>query len=142
MEFCTNHPELARLVGIFRSDSGGPGSLLAFACALHHTDHVQYYTAASTRDEGVKFPLTHGLIWDLVRWAKAHGAKSFDMGGVTAGNVASGDPLGGISDFKRFFSKTPVDAGEEWELEPRAASAKFAQFISTAAYRFSTRKRS
>jgi FemAB family len=132
--FCSRHPDLARVVGLFQAGSRNEESLLAYACALHHTDHVQYYASASVRDEKVKIPMAYGLIWDLIGWAKRHGAKWFDMGGVTPGKLGDDDdPLGGISDFKRFFSKTLVNVGDEWEWEPHPARAKLAHAIGDVA---------
>jgi peptidoglycan biosynthesis/recognition FemAB-like protein len=143
IEFCRRYPELCRLVGQFRSDTTGPNSLLAYAWGLHHGDNAQYHTAASVRDESINVPLAYSLIWDLICWAKKHGASWFDMGGVTPGRTGdTDDRLGGISDFKRYFSKTVVEVGEEWEWEPRRVQAKLARILVNVAGWFSRDRRS
>ena len=75
----------------------------------------------------------HPLFWDLIVWAKRIGASWFDLGGVTAGSVGSGDPVGGISDFKRLFSKQMIDVAEDWEFEPRPVPARLATLVSAGA---------
>jgi lipid II:glycine glycyltransferase (peptidoglycan interpeptide bridge formation enzyme) len=55
-------------------------------------------------------------MWDLIVWAKRTGARLFDFGGITRGTHSDEDPLGGISDFKRYFSRQIVPVREEWVL--------------------------
>lgn len=123
-------PNLSRLVGIFRRDSDAPESLVAYAWAGLHGDYAGYDAGASTRIPGSNVGLTYGLLWDLMCWAKARGARWFDMGGVTEGRVQSGDPLGGISDFKRHFSKETATVAEDWVLEPHRYSAALARALT------------
>lgn len=121
-------PHLSRLVGIFRNDCAGPESLLAFAWGCAHGDHVQYSHGASTRDLPFRIPLAYPLMWDLVTWAKRIGATWFDFGGVTDGTVGdAGDPLGGISAFKRFFSREVATVADEWVYEPPSMRARAAR---------------
>lgn len=111
-------PDQVRVVGLFRTDVAGPGALLAFAVGYLHGDHAEYATAASTRRTDLRLPMSYALAWDLMRWAKGQGARWFDFGGITAGRHRDdSDPLGGISDFKRYFSSTAMDIAEEWVLE-------------------------
>ncbi len=132
--FCTRHPDLARLVGLFQSGVSGPNALLAFALCFFHGDHAQYVTAASTRESSLKIPLAYGVAWDLLCWAKSEGATWFDFGGITDGTQGdSADLLGGISDFKRYFSKNVVEVGEEWVLEPRRVRAGLARGVGKGA---------
>lgn len=134
--FSADHPAQSRLVGLFRTDAEGPASLIAFAWGLCHGDHAHYDAGGSTRSPGVKVPMAYPLLWDLMRWAKAGGASSFDLGGVTFGT--QGDPddaLGGISDFKRYFSREVAEVGGEWTFEPRPALAKLARGIGMLAGR-------
>lgn len=133
IRFCTRYPETARIVGLFHEESSGPESLLAFAVGYAHGDHVEYATAASTRMTSLKMPLAYGLAWDLVCWGKRVGAKWFDFGGVTRGSAESGDPRGGVSDFKRYFSREVIRVGEEWVLVPHPLRAALARTTSTAA---------
>jgi hypothetical protein len=121
-------PHLSRLVGIFLNEQEGPESLLAFAWGCAHGDHVQYSHGASTRNVPFSMPLAYPLIWDLVTWGKRIGATWFDFGGVTDGDAGDGqDPLGGISAFKRYFSREMVTVGDEWVYEPRSVRARAAR---------------
>jgi lipid II:glycine glycyltransferase (peptidoglycan interpeptide bridge formation enzyme) len=133
IRFSARHPELSRIVGLFRTDRGGPPSLLAFTHGLHHGDSAEYCTAASTRDPDVRVPQTYVLAWDLFRWAKQHGAKVFDFGGITPVSNDGSDPLQGISAFKRFFSKTEVTVGDEWIFEPSPLKASLARVVTSVA---------
>ena len=125
-------PGASRLVGVYRTDVVGPASLLAFAWGCAHGSHVHYSRAASTRDTDLRMPLMYPIVWDLIRWAKRGGARHFDFGGITVGSHQSADPLGGISDFKRYFSGSLVQVGAEWSLEPRVLQARAARLVSTA----------
>ncbi len=134
IEFADSHPKLVRVVGLFHTEVPGPESLLSFACGFLHGDHAEYSYAASTRRTPLKMPLGYAPAWDLIRWAKASGAEWFDFGGVTAGSHEDQhDPLGGISDFKRFFGRTVESVGDEWVLEPRPVPAAIARTVSRAA---------
>ncbi|MGH9941911.1 MAG: GNAT family N-acetyltransferase [Pyrinomonadaceae bacterium] len=135
INFSARHPERSRLVGLFRTDATGPESLLAFAHCYHHGDHAEYSTAASSRSTDVKVPQTYVLAWDLIRWAKRHGAVHFDFGGVTplADDDSGSDPLQGISAFKRFFSKTEAVVADEWMLEPSRLKADLARVFTSVA---------
>lgn len=126
-------PSVSRLVGLFRTDTACPESLLAFAWSRGHGDHADYFVAASSRPPDVKAPLGYALVWDLIRWAKRNGATWFDFGGITLGHFGGSDPLGGISDFKRYFSKEIATVGEEWVLEPRPLQARLASTLGAAA---------
>lgn len=123
-------PELARLVGAFSAEPENPESLLAFAWGRSHGDHADYSHGGSTRVPGVRVPLAYPLIWDLVRWAHGLGVPWFDLGGVTRGSAEEeGDPLGGISDFKRFFSDRVVTIAEEWVYEPPTVRSRLARKV-------------
>ena len=126
------HPAISRLVGLFRTDVTGPEALLAFAWGCGHGDHAHYSRAASTRHTDLRMPLMYPVVWDLICWARANGARHFDFGGVTPGNQHGADPLGGISDFKRYFSRHLEAVGAEWSLEPRPMQAHAARFVSSA----------
>jgi hypothetical protein len=128
-------PNASRLVGMFHSEATGPDALVAYAWALRHGDYCVYDIAASSREPAIrKYSLAHALVWELIRWSHAGGARWFDFGGVSAGTRGDGDPLGGISEFKRTFCKeAPEDVREEWQLEPRRLRAWAARSVSSAA---------
>ncbi len=134
VDFSRRHPTVARLVGLFRTDADGPDALLAFRLAYLHGDHAQDAAAASSRGKVLKVPMAYALVWDILRWAKQEGALWFDFGGVTPGTHGDdADPLGGISDFKRYFGGQTVRVGEDWVLEPRPLRAALAGTISAGA---------
>jgi hypothetical protein len=123
-------PELSRLVGLFRTDRDDPQALVAFAWGLNHGGYVDNPASGMTRVPGSRTPFTYALIWDLIRWAKGTGARWFDFGGVTMGHLRQGDPLGGISDFKRGFSDAVVAVAEEWTLEPNPVRGRLAAVLN------------
>jgi hypothetical protein len=129
-ELCRREPGASRLVGIFRADVAGPERLLAFAWGCGHGDHVHYSRAGSTRATDLKMPLMYPVVWDLMRWARSEGARWFDFGGITMGSHESADPLGGISDFKRYFTGQVAHVGAEWSFEPRRLQARAAHVVS------------
>jgi hypothetical protein len=131
--FGNAHPELSHILGTFRPSGQGVETLVAFVWGLNHGDHVEHRTAASTRIADSRTSLTHPLEWELIRWAKRLGVRWFDLGGVTAGHARSGDPVGGISDFKRSFCTNEVTVVEEWALEPSRLRARVAHSVSRAA---------
>lgn len=129
---CDREPRASRLVGLYRTDVAGPAGLLAFARACGHGDHAHYASSGSTRAVEGNIPLIYPLLWDLILWAKRSGARFFDFGGVTAGNQESDDRLGGISDFKRRFTKQLAHVGAEWSFEPRPMHAHAARMVQSA----------
>ena len=130
VELSRRDPTASRLVGLFRTDVEGPESLLAFAWGCGHGDHVHYSRAGSTRATDLKMPLMYAVVWDLMRWARASGARWFDFGGITMGTNDGDDPLGGISDFKRYFTGRVAQVGGEWTFEPHAVQAHAARMVS------------
>jgi lipid II:glycine glycyltransferase (peptidoglycan interpeptide bridge formation enzyme) len=113
-------PDAARLVGLFRTDREGPEALLGFAWGCWNGESACYFAGGSSRPPDLhRVQIGYPLVWDLIQWAKRSGATWFDFGGVTAGTAASGDPMGGISDFKRSFSNQAADVAEDWVFEPR-----------------------
>lgn len=135
IEMSRDHPDRSRLVGLFDVEADGPGSLLAFAWGCFHGDHGQYYFAASTRDTGKNISVGYVPLWELIRWSRRQGGRWFDLGGITGGSVDGSDPLGGISDFKRYFSRDVREVGVELELEPSPWRARVARAIGSVARR-------
>jgi hypothetical protein len=124
------HPQLSRIVGLFHTERSGADSLLAFAWGCHGGDHAFYAEAASTRDTGgLRVALAYGVMWDLIVWAKRSGARWFDLGGITHGTHHGDDPLGGISDFKRYFSRRVVKVRDEWILMDHSWRASLAEAV-------------
>jgi len=125
-------PDLSRIVVLEKTADGGREAVIAFAWACLHGDVAEYKESASSRSER-RIPTTYPLLWDLILWAKRSGAKWFDLGGVTGGGHDGDDPLAGISDFKRRFTKHEVDVGEQWELYPHPRRAALAAGVTRVA---------
>jgi hypothetical protein len=108
-----------RIEGLFADGSDAPSGLVAFSVAYLHGDVAEYAHAGSDRtSDGV--PLLYAPTWNLMRWARAAGARDWDFGGVPRGdNLRS---LSGIKTFKRYFSRDVRPVGEEWELILRRPS--------------------
>lgn len=117
MRVSTTIPERSRLVGMFRTDLTGPEALLAFSWGMHHGDHAVYDAGASTRATGGRTAVAYPLLWDLITWAGRGRAKWFDFGGVSRQEAGAPDPLAGISDFKRSFSRQVEEVGDEYILD-------------------------
>ena len=132
VEFSNRYPTLSRVVGTFRPDTTGPNSLVAFVWGCGHGDHATHTSAASTRAIDSNVPLSYAMSWDLICWAKRNGATWFDFGGITQGSLGDTDNLGGISDFKRFFSKQVTTVGDEWIFEPHPLRGTLARLVSAA----------
>jgi hypothetical protein len=80
------------------------GVLLAAVWLLTDSQTVYYWDAASnqaSRDTGSG----HLLVWELIRWAKAHKLPKLDMVGTGAGR---GGSRPGIGRFKKSFGAQPV----------------------------------
>ncbi|MFL5613853.1 MAG: GNAT family N-acetyltransferase [Gemmatimonadaceae bacterium] len=134
IELSRTLPEASRLVGVFREGACDADALVGFAWARAHGDHVEYYLGAAARDMNCRLAPGYPLLWDLIAWAKRIGAAWFDFGGVTAGShEATDDKLGGISDFKRFFSRSVASVAEEWQLDPHPSRTALAVVISRSA---------
>jgi lipid II:glycine glycyltransferase (peptidoglycan interpeptide bridge formation enzyme) len=126
-------PHLSRIAILERTDRGGPDAVLAFAWGCMHGRVAEYSESGSTRPDDMKVSTSYALMWDLIAWARRSGAEIFDLGGVTQGAANSDDPLGGISDFKRFFSERELEVGQQWLLEPHPARAVAARVVSRGA---------
>lgn len=131
-------PELSRVVGLFRTDRGGPEALVGFAWGKMQGDCASYDTGAAGRYDGGSIGVAYPLMWDLMRWARSEGASWFDLGGITDGHHGSDDRLGGISDFKRKFGGVALTVGADVEFEPSATRARLAEAVGASA-RFAAR---
>lgn len=131
--FSQARPELSRIIACQSGTDDSPEGLLAFAWACVHGDHASHTVAASTRVPGSNLALSYATAWDLIVWARHCGCRWFDFGGVTAGTLNSDDALGGISDFKRFFSDHVITVGDEWVYDPVPFKGVVADSISALA---------
>jgi hypothetical protein len=139
MQFCRDHPHLARIVGLFTSDGCSSADLLGFAVARAHGDHVEYASAGTVRRPGLNIPMGYPLLWHLIEWANELGVAWFDFGGITGGTTRDGkDALGGISDFKRYFGGSEIEVGGEWVLHVRPVRSRVANTVARVAQVFRT----
>jgi hypothetical protein len=143
LELSRLYPHLSRVVGLFVSDSDQrPNSLVGFAWGCMHGDHAEYRAAGTMRLPDRNIAISYPLLWELIVWARREGASWFDLGGVTLSDSAD-DPLSGISNFKRYFSRNVEEVGEEWILEPHPARMRLAsQLGRMAGYVTRLRRRS
>jgi hypothetical protein len=132
MQFIASEPGRACLLGVFRPDCEGPDALVGFVFGVRHGDTVEYDIAASARLPDLRVPLLYAPTWEVMRWGKREGAQWFDFGGITAGSKDSGDPTGGISDFKRYFSPVSIPVGEELVHTPSARLSSAEHLASSA----------
>jgi hypothetical protein len=132
---CRALPHRVRLVGVFRGPGRTSNELLGYALAYHHGERAVYNIGASLKVPDIKIRMMTPALWDLILWAHREGARWFDFGGVTTGTVGTDDPLGGISDFKRGFTREEIALGEEWVFEPRPWKARVANAASRLARR-------
>ena len=129
-------PDLSRVTGVFVGENLSPEQMKAFGWSCNHGDRGEYRAGGSARDGESRLPFGYALVWEMIRWAKATGAEWFDMGGIT---VSKGDdPLGGISDFKKFFSRELIEVGAEWVLEPSPFRARVADAVTGARVRIAS----
>jgi hypothetical protein len=119
-----------RLVGLYPEDAPDSSDPVSFAMALLHGEVAEYAHAGSVRDRSLRIPLLYAPTWELMRWARSRGARYWDFGGVTGGSADDDDPMGGISDFKRYFSTALDTVGEEWILRPRPLQDTIARSVS------------
>ena len=140
MRFIDREPSRAVLIGVFRTDSDGPESLVGYVLGYRHGDTLEYGLAACARLADIRAPLLYAPTWELMRWGKRQGAEWFDFGGVTPGSRASGDPAGGISDFKRYFRSDITSVGEELVFTPSPRLSHLATSVSTLATFFAERR--
>ena len=131
--FIAQEPRRAVLIGVFRPDIDGPLSLVGYVLGYRHGDTVQYGVAACARLTDVRAPLLYAPTWELMRWGKRNGGDWFDFGGVTSGTRASGDPAGGISEFKRYFRSEITPVGEEMVYSASPRLNRLARSVSAAA---------
>jgi len=129
--FCRDRPDLARLLGMFRTDVEGPKALLGFVLGYNHGDIGEYGIAASTRDRELPVPVLYAPAWELIRWAKAQGARTFDFGGIGTGGPDVRQA--GIGDFKRYFNGEVVNVGFEYSLAPSRLRSVAASLLRSGA---------
>ena len=136
LETSRTTPDRSRVVGLLAPNDRSPTGLVSFAWGCVNGNYVTYEAGASTRHHGVgNLAVAYAPLWNLIAWAKRQGASWFDFGGISEAAHSAHDPLGGIADFKRFFTGHIIEVGEQWILEPRRIRAMIARALSAAVRR-------
>ena len=108
---------------------------MAFGWGCMHGTHGEYRAAGTARLANSRLTLSSPIVWDLIVWSKLQGATWFDLGGVTLPSDAGEDPLSSISSYKRRFSTSFAEVGEDWILEPHPARTRAAELLGEGAHR-------
>lgn len=125
------YPEDVIKLGFCLNDA--PTTPKAFVFGLNHQEVFEYSVGGSESDPNLrKYPFNLLLIWQLILEAKKSGCHFFDLGGITKGD--SGDPLSGISNFKRNFPGFELSVGHEMKVELRPNRLKIYQFIQNLVF--------
>jgi hypothetical protein len=119
-------PEAAAAFGLFLSDDWN--SPKAFITGVGSPPLFEYAVAGSLSNDRLRqLPFNYILLWRLIEAAKTRGATTFDMGGITDGGT--GDPLAGISDFKRRFPGFETSVGREMLLKLRPLRCRLHELL-------------
>ena len=109
-EIAKHHPDRAKILGLFLKSK--PESPLAYVVGYCGGMRAEYSSAgAFAHPELRALPYNYFLLWELMNWARAAGAKYMDLGGITSGD--ENDPLKGIARFKRSFPAEEIEVGRE-----------------------------
>jgi hypothetical protein len=107
------------LLGTFVHGRPAPEDLVAFLWCRLHGDHVTYDTAGSEKSQAMHgIPVAYPLLWEMLRWGAANGARWADLGGVLPAGAAADHPTAGISEFKRRFTEREQIIASEYRFEP------------------------
>jgi hypothetical protein len=96
------------------------GQLISADITLRHGTHAEDTYGPSRLDVWPEVPKSHLCVWEAIRWAKACGCVTFDLGGFAA-DARAGSPLYNINQFKLGFSKQVVQLVRELRLILRPA---------------------
>jgi lipid II:glycine glycyltransferase (peptidoglycan interpeptide bridge formation enzyme) len=112
----------ALLIASYTSEDGARHDLAAVMVVLCNGQAVYLY-GASSNEERDRMP-TYIVQWEAIRWAKARGARWYDMWGVPDEDEATleaefqkrGDGLWGVYGFKRGFGGQVRRSSGAWDL--------------------------
>jgi hypothetical protein len=109
-------PETSTVIGTFHPERTGVEALVGFAQGTVGHETAMYAVAGTERSPEVgRTPLSYGLLWELLEWGRQRGLAWFDFGGVTA-EADEGNPLAGISAFKRKFGGMDMAIAAEYRM--------------------------
>jgi lipid II:glycine glycyltransferase (peptidoglycan interpeptide bridge formation enzyme) len=92
--------------------------LLASAMLVIEGDRSYYYLAGSRREEpgAAKLFASYLLQWELMRRARARGAREHDLWGIAPPGAGPEHPWSGVGHFKRGFGGREVEWAGMWDL--------------------------
>ncbi len=90
------------------------GTLVSATLALRTKDTVWYLYGASSNEYRNVMP-NYLIQWEMIRWAKSLGCKTYDFRGVS-GDLDEDNPLYGLYRFKKGFGGELVEFIGEWDL--------------------------
>ncbi|MDR0883291.1 MAG: peptidoglycan bridge formation glycyltransferase FemA/FemB family protein [Oscillospiraceae bacterium] len=95
------------------------GDAVSGAIALHHGDKIWYVYGASTDRHN---PIRGNFLmqWTIIQWALDCGCRLYDFGGVPA--EVEGEPVDGLTRFKRGFYPTVTEFLGEFQFVPSRAA--------------------
>jgi lipid II:glycine glycyltransferase (peptidoglycan interpeptide bridge formation enzyme) len=118
------------------------GTVVAGVFATFLGDRAWYKDGGSTKEHS-EVMAPHLLQWEVMRWLKARGVRSYDLVSVPpSSQLNDSHPLYGLYRFKSGFNETITDFVGTWDLpvRPRAYAA-WQRFGETAAQRINRRLR-
>ncbi|MBJ7610107.1 MAG: peptidoglycan bridge formation glycyltransferase FemA/FemB family protein [Candidatus Dormibacteraeota bacterium] len=118
------------------------GAVLAGLFATYLGVHGWYKEGGSTKEHSAMMA-PHLLQWEVMRWLRSRGVRSYDLVSVPPSSQLNEDhPLYGLYRFKSGFSETITDFVGTWDLplRPRAYAA-WQLFGETSADRLTRRLR-
>lgn len=121
------HPAECSLIGCFLKERAGTDALIAWEFATRQRSIAVSECAAMerVRPNGRTIPAGYGTLWHSIRWAAAHGATHFDLGGFTVPGDPGHETFASISRFKSHFGGEIVEGREaELQLTPRTPMAQ------------------
>lgn len=89
--------------------------LISADITLRHGIRAEDIHGPSRTDILPEVPKNHLCVWEAIRWAKASGCATFDLGGY-APDAPPGSPLASVNEFKLGFSKTIIQLVREHRL--------------------------
>ncbi len=89
---------------------------LAHVILFHFGDRCFYFYGASSGEQKQRMP-NYALQWEAMRWAQAHGYRSYDLWGAPDVFDES-DPLWGVYGFKRGFRGVVTRSVGAWDYAP------------------------
>lgn len=141
VEAARENPDVFRVSGLFLGGDRSPEALVAFRWCGRAGAGADDLMAASTRRQGPTggVPMMPAVLLETFRWARSHGARWFDFGGVVTEDDPRYAQLGSIAEFKGLFSRDMRRVGADFRFVPHPLLSRVAAGLSGVAQRFGLR---